>query len=85
MAAHDQLFASSSLAGSEPATPLSNWIGSIGLRLTAWAKACVDHWEAAAVYEQLAALSDVELTRRGLSRANLARDVRATLDRSGDR
>jgi hypothetical protein len=36
------------------------------------------------MYEQLAALSDAELTRRGLSRATLARDVRATCDRSGD-
>jgi hypothetical protein len=85
MTAHDQLFASGTLAGGESATPLPNWIGSIGLRLAAWAKNCADYWEAAATYEQLAALSDAELTQRGLlSRATLAQDVRATCDRNGD-
>jgi hypothetical protein len=83
MTAHDQLFASGTLAGGEPATPLPSWIGSIGLRLAAWARNCADYWEAATMYEQLAALSDAELTRRGLSRATLAQDVRATCDRSG--
>jgi hypothetical protein len=37
---------------------------------------------AAAMYEQLSALSDAELSRRGLSRAHLAQDVRAACDRS---
>jgi hypothetical protein len=84
MTAHDHLFASRTLAGGEPATPLPTWIGSIGRRLAVWAKTCADHWEAAAVYAQLAALSDTQLTRRGLSRATLAQDVRAACDRSGD-
>jgi len=33
------------------------------------------------MYEQLSAFSDAELMRRGLSRATLAHDVRATCDR----
>ena len=84
MTAHDHLFASGALAGDESTTPLPNWIRSIGLRLAAWAKNCADYWEAAAMYEQLTALSDAELTRRGLSRATLAGDVRTACDRSGD-
>ena len=84
MTAHDQFLASGTLAADVSVTPFRNWIGSIGLRLAAWAKNCADYWEAAAMYEQLAALSDAELTRRGLSRATLAQDVRATCDRSGD-
>ena len=83
MTAHDQLLASGTLAGGYSVTPLHNWIGSIGLRLAAWAKNCADYWEAAAMYAQLAVLSDAKLTRRG-SRATLAQDVRATCDRTGD-
>jgi hypothetical protein len=84
MTVHDQLLASGALADGETATPLPDRIGSIGLRLVAWARNCAHYWEAAAMYEQLAALSDTELTRRGLSRATLSQDVRATCDRSGD-
>jgi hypothetical protein len=84
MTAHDQLLASGTLVGGDSVTPLRNWIRSIGLRLAAWAKNCADYWAAAAMYVQLAALSDAELTRRGLSRATLAQDVRATCDRTGD-
>ena len=54
---------------------------SIGQRLVAWAKTCVDQWEAAAMYEQLSALSDVELGRRGLSRAGLAQNVHDAVER----
>jgi hypothetical protein len=84
MAAHDRLFASGTLPGGGSATLLPSWTGSIGRRLAAWAKTCANRWEAAAMYEQLAALSDVELTRRGLSRSTLAQDVRTTCDPSGD-
>ena len=52
----------------------------MGMRLVAWVKACGDYYAAAALYEQLSALSDAELTRRGLSRATLARDVCAAYD-----
>jgi hypothetical protein len=46
-----------------------------------WADTCADYYTAAAMYEQLSALSDTELARRGLSRATLARDARAACDR----
>jgi hypothetical protein len=90
MTAHDRLFASATLSGSESAGPLPNWIGSIGWMgsigrwVAAWAKNCADHWAAAALYERLSGLSDAELARRGLSRATLAQDVRDTCDRSSD-
>jgi len=66
---------SEALARAEPAAPLSRWIRSIGVRLAAWANNCSEYCAAAAMYEQLSALSDAELTRRGLSRATLAQDV----------
>jgi hypothetical protein len=82
MTVRNQLFVSGTLAVGEPTTPIPNWIASIGQRLVAWAQYCVDSREAAALYEELVALSDAELTRRGLSRASLAQDVRATCERS---
>jgi hypothetical protein len=54
-----------------------NLISSIGVRLMSWVITCADYWAAAAEYEQLSALSDAELARRGLSRATLAEHVRA--------
>ena len=75
MTTHDQLYASEALATVEPAVPHSNWIKSIGLRLLAWAQGCADDYAAAAMYDQLSALSDKELARRELSRATLAHDV----------
>ena len=77
----DQVFPSDAPAAAEPAVALSNRIALIGLRLVTWAKTCADHYSAAATYEHLSGLSDVELTRRGLSRATLARDVAAACDR----
>jgi len=70
-----QFFPSDAIETSAQAGRLSCRFNSIGQRLVAWANTCVDHWEAAAIYEQLSALSDVELGRRGLSRAGLAQDV----------
>ena len=66
------------------AAPLSLWITSAHQRLTLWIETCADYWAAGAIYKQLSALSDAELTRRGLSRARLAHDVRTACDRSGD-
>jgi hypothetical protein len=59
----------------------SDWTGALADTVT-WADTCADYYAAVAMYEQLSALSDAELTRRGLSRATLAHDVRATCDRS---
>lgn len=80
MTPHDQVLASGALPAGEPAAPPSGWIKSIGLWLVAWAHTCANHWTAAAMYEQLSALSDAELARRGLSRATLARDVCAAVE-----
>jgi hypothetical protein len=43
--------------------------------LVTWCETCADYYEAAALYEELSALSDAELHRRGLSRGTLARYV----------
>jgi len=51
------------------------WIGDC-------AEALADYYAAASMYEQLSGLSDAELQRRQLSRANLGRDVLAMYDRS---
>jgi len=82
MTAHDQLFASDALAAAEPVAAPPNWLRSIGLRLTGWANTCADYYAAAAMYEQLSNLSDVELARRGLARATLAHDVCASCEGS---
>ncbi len=50
--------------------------------LRTWATTCADYYRAAALYEQLSALSDAELARHGLCRENLARDICAGCDRT---
>ena len=84
MTTHDQPFASGVLARGGPAAPLPNWIKAICPRLTAWAVSCADYCAAAAMYDQLSALSDVQLARRGLSRATLAHDVHGAYDRNAE-
>jgi hypothetical protein len=54
---------------------VSDRLKSAWVSLMTWVETCAEHRAAAAIYEQLSALSDAELTRRGLSRATLARDV----------
>jgi len=76
-----QFVASDAIETSAPADRLSCRLKSIGQRLVAWANTRVDHWEAAAMYEQLSALSDVELGRRGLSRAGLAQSVHDAVEK----
>jgi hypothetical protein len=82
MTIHDQPLPAETLAAGEPAWTLSNWTRRLGRRIVAWVDTCADYYAAAAIYEQLSALSDAELARRGLSRTSLAHDVRATCDRS---
>ena len=77
----DQILPSVPLTEVEPAGSYSNWIGSIGERISTWIDTCADYYAAAAMYEQLSALSDAELSRRGLSRATLAGELRAACDR----
>jgi hypothetical protein len=81
MTTREQILSSAALATDKQARSLASWIKSIGGRIAAWADTCADYYAAAAMYEQLAALSDAELMRRGLSRATLAHDVRTSCDR----
>ena len=55
-------------------------LGALAAYLATWCATCADYYEAAALYEELAALSDAELQRRGLSRATLARNACAARD-----
>ena len=55
-------------------------LGALAAHLATWCETCADYYEAAALYEELSALSDAELERRGLSRATLARYVSAACD-----
>ena len=80
MTIHDQILPAETLAAGEPAWTLSNRIRRLGRRIVTWVDTCADYYAAAAMYEQLSRLSDAELARRGLSRATLAHDVRATCD-----
>ena len=77
-----QPFPTEAAAPSEAAAPVSDWIKSMGQRMSAWASACADYYSAAALYDELRGLSDAELQRRGLSRDTLARDVCQACDGS---
>jgi hypothetical protein len=79
---HQRTFSADAVAAGEPVGSLLGWIRSIRRRVAIWAGTCADYCAASAMYEQLAALSDAELRRRGLSRTSLARDVRAACDRN---
>ena len=63
------------------ASPKHGRLRRLRVRVATWFRACIDHYEAAAMYQELNRLSDAELARRGLARPNLARDVRAACDR----
>src|SRR5262245_5230927 len=80
MTTHDQILPTKALAA-RPTMTLSDWIRCVGWRIMTWVDTCADHYAAAAMYEQLSALSDAELMRRWLSRATLAHDVLAACDR----
>lgn len=54
---------------------VSDRLKTIWVSLVTWVETCAEYRAAAAMYERLSAFSDAELTRRGLSRATLARDV----------
>jgi hypothetical protein len=60
-------------------------LGPLTAHLAAWCETCADYYEAAGLYEELSALSDAELQRRGLSRATLAGHVCAVCDRGSRR
>jgi len=60
---------------------LAKCISSFCRRRADWMATAADYYTAAAVYEHLSRLSDAELQRRGLSRADLARAVCAACER----
>jgi hypothetical protein len=62
--------------------PLAARLMSIAMRVRDYIETMIEHYAAAAIYEQLYRLSDAELHRRGLSRVDLARDVVAARDRA---
>jgi hypothetical protein len=84
MIMYHQLLPTDALSAGEPRATPSSWIGCIARRIATWADTCADYYAAAAMYEQLSALSDAELIRRWLSRTTLAQDVRAACDRSSE-
>jgi len=60
---------------------LSRCFGSLAAHIVAWVTTCADYYAAAALYEQLSRLSDAELKRRGMTRAELHRYVFETTAR----
>ena len=85
MTMHETLSPTDTAFSSSTAASLSNWIRLAGLRIVTWATTCADYYAAATMYEQLSKLSNVELERRGLDRATLARDVCDNCDRTNTR
>jgi hypothetical protein len=57
-------------------------LSSMARRIGGYIDTMADFYAAATVYEQLSGLSDAELHRRGLSRADLARDILAARGRT---
>jgi Mn-containing catalase len=64
-------------AESRGARRLADRISSMAKRISDYIEDIADYYAAATVYEQLSRLSDAELHRRCLSRADLAREVLA--------
>jgi len=60
-------------AGDAIALARNDRLAALAAYLANWCKTCADYYEAAVLYEELSALCDAELQRRGLSRAMLAR------------
>jgi hypothetical protein len=85
MTANSQLFATDALAADGTSAPAPGWIKSFGQRIVVWVDSCADYLADAAIYQQLSALSDGELARRGLSRGTLAHDLRAACVRNTER
>lgn len=81
MTFYEQVFSHEAAAG-ERAASLSTSVKSIAKGIASWIQSTADLWAAAALYDGLRRLSDVELHKRGLSRDTLARDVFQSGDRA---
>jgi hypothetical protein len=77
-------FAHEDMASRPTAPARSSWLRLLRARLAAWVTDCADCYAAAAAYDDLSRLSDVELKHRELSRDILARDLSQGRDRSPD-
>ena len=60
---------------SEPDVTLANSISSLATRLATWLATAAAYYKAAATYQQLSRLSEVELRQHGFARATLASDI----------
>jgi hypothetical protein len=83
MTAHDQSSSSDIVDGSLPRSSVFKSMTRLRTAVVGWIGTAANYYAAAALYEQLSGLSDSELKRRGLSRANLAHDVLAACDDVG--
>ena len=79
MTAHDQS-SSFDFAGRSRLAGFFKNMKRLQTAVVGWIRTAANYYAAAALYEQLSGLSDSELKRRGLSRANLAHDVVAACD-----
>jgi hypothetical protein len=79
MTAHDQSSSFDIVGRSRLAGLLKSTV-RLRIAVAGWIRTAANYYAAAALYEQLSGLSDSELRRRGLSRANLAHDVVAACD-----
>jgi hypothetical protein len=75
MTASEHFSGVDAISPTETVASLSSLIKSLPRRVRMWANSCADYYAAAAMYEQLSALSNTELHKRSLSRDTLARDV----------
>lgn len=57
-------------------------LAALKAHVVAWLQTCADYYRAASLYDELSALSDAELRRRGLNRATLGWDVCQASDRA---
>jgi hypothetical protein len=75
MSLSEHLIGVDAVPSTNVAAALSGSIRSLARQITRWARTCSDYHGAAAFYEHLSGLTDVELRNREISRDTLARDL----------
>ena len=75
MSLSEHLIGVDAVPSTNVAAALSDSIRSLARQITQWARSRGDYHAAAALYEHLSGLTDVELRNRELSRDTLARDL----------
>ena len=71
---HESFASLEEIVCGKPASRAS-WLGSMRARFAELLKGCADFYAAAAAYDDLSRLSDLQLKHRGSSRDILARDL----------